>query len=150
MRRLIILMTLFAVFTLPLQASDGMVIVQSNHTVAETMDRFEKAVRGAGMGVFARIDHAKGAAKVDMQLAPTELIIFGSPKLGTQLMLSNQRIGLDLPLKALVWQDEKGMVWLGYTSPDYLLGRFGITDRAKAQQKMTGALGKFAAAATAP
>ena len=150
MRRFIVLFALFAVASLPLQANDGMVTVQSKHTVAETMDRFEKAVRAAGMGVFARIDHAGGAAKVGMQLTPTELIIFGNPKLGTQLMQSNPRIGLDLPLKALVWQDEKGMVWLGYTSPDYLLSRFGITDRAKAQQMMTGALGKFAAAATAP
>ena len=150
MRRLIILLTLFAVFTLPLQAGDGMVTVQSQHSVADTMDRFEKAVRAAGMGVFARIDHAKGAAKAGMQLAPTELIIFGNPKIGTQLMQSNQRIGLDLPLKALVWQDAKGMVWLGYTGPDHLLGRFDITDRAELQKKMTGALGKFAAAATGP
>jgi uncharacterized protein (DUF302 family) len=146
----IMLLALFTVSSLPLQADDGLVVVQSSHGVAETMDRFEKAAREAGMGVFARIDHAKGAAKAGMELPPTELIIFGNPKIGTRLMQSNRLIGIDLPLKALVWQDENGVVWLGYSSPDDLLGRYGIEELPELQNKMTGALGKFAAAATSP
>ena len=85
-----------------------------------------------------------------MELPPTELIIFGNPKIGTRLMQSNRLIGIDLPLKALVWQDENGVVWLGYSSPADLLGRYGIEELPELQNKMTGALGKFAAAATSP
>lgn len=148
MRKILLLVVLGTVFSLPLSAGDGLVSAPSKFSVGETMDRFEQAVQAAGMSVFARIDHAKGAAKADMQLAPTELIIFGNPKIGTKLMQSNQRIGIDLPLKALAWQDGQGKVWLDYLQPSDLLARFGIADQPDIQQKMTGALAKFAAAAT--
>jgi uncharacterized protein (DUF302 family) len=130
------------------QADEGLVNVRSQFDVPQTLDRFAAAAKGAGLKIFARIDHAKGAASVGQTLRPTELLIFGSPKVGSGVMTSDQRAGIDLPLKALAWQDAEGVVWLSYTRPDFMFGRFGITDRAKIQQKMTGALAKFAKAAT--
>jgi uncharacterized protein (DUF302 family) len=131
-------------------AESGLVRQASAFSVPETADRFVAAAQKAGLNIFARIDHAAAAAKVEMQLRPTQLIIFGSPKVGSALMTSDQRVGIDLPLKALVWQDAAGKVWLSYNSPDYLLGRFAIENRPEVKQKITGALSKFAAAATKP
>ncbi|MEW8436322.1 MAG: DUF302 domain-containing protein [Candidatus Thiodiazotropha sp.] len=131
-------------------ADSGLVNVSSQFSVGETADRFASAATGAGLKVFNRIDHAAGAAKVGKTLRPTELIIFGSPKVGTALMTSDQRIGIDLPLKALVWQDAEGKVWLSYTNPDYLFGRFSINDREKVKGNVSGALKKFAKHATQP
>lgn len=143
-------------FTLPLlalptaQADDGLVNLRSQFDVSQTLDRFEAAAKGAGLKVFTRIDHAKGAASVGKTLRPTQLLIFGSPKVGTGVMSSNQRAAIDLPMKALAWRDAEGVVWLSYTRPAYMLGRFGIDDRPKIQQKMSNALAKFAKAATQP
>ncbi|MEJ2592142.1 MAG: DUF302 domain-containing protein [Candidatus Thiodiazotropha sp.] len=131
-------------------ADGGLVNVPSRFSVQETADRFAAAAEQAGLKLFARIDHAAGAEKVGMPLRPTQLIIFGSPKVGTAIMTSDQRAGIDLPLKALAWQDAEGKVWLSYNSPDYLFGRFAIEDRAPVKQKITGALAKFAKAATQP
>ncbi len=130
------------------QADNGLISVRSAHGVQETADRFAKAAEQAGLKIFARIDHAAGAAKTGQSLRPTELIIFGSPKVGTALMTSDQRIGIDLPLKALAWQDAEGEVWLSYNSADALLGRFAIEDRDAVKQKISGALANFARAAT--
>lgn len=124
-------------------ADDGMIVKTSDFDVTKTLDRLGIALERAGITVFARIDHAKGAKKVGLDLAPTALIIFGNPKLGTPLMQSNQRIGLDLPLKALAWQEADGSVKLGYTDPAWLAKRHGIADRDPVFQKMTGALNKF-------
>ncbi|MEW8563990.1 MAG: DUF302 domain-containing protein, partial [Candidatus Thiodiazotropha sp.] len=131
-------------------ADSGLVNLSSQFSVGETADRFASAATGAGLKVFNRIDHAAGAAKVGKTLRPTELIIFGSPKVGTALMTSDQRIGIDLPLKALVWQDAEGKVWLSYNSPDHLFSRFAINDREKVKQNVTAALKKFARHATQP
>jgi len=122
---------------------DGMIVKTSDFGVTKTLDRLGIALERAGITVFARIDHAKGAGKVGLELAPTALILFGNPKLGTPLMQSNPRIGLDLPLKALAWQDADGSVKLGYTDPAWLAGRHGITDRDPVFRKMAGALDKF-------
>jgi len=89
----------------------------------ETMDRLEAAVRSKGMTVFARIDHAAGAASVGLELLPTELLIFGNAKAGTPLMQVNQAIGLDLPLKALVWQDAAGTTFLSFEDPRWIVSR---------------------------
>ncbi len=145
---LLLLLTLLTVTAV--QADAGLENVPSQFSVQDTADRFAEAVEKAGLMIFARIDHAAGAAKVEMSLRPTQLIIFGSPKVGTALLTSDQRIGIDLPLKALAWQDAEGKVWLSYNSPDYLLGRFAIEDRAPVKRKITGALAKFAATATQP
>ncbi|MEW8246629.1 MAG: DUF302 domain-containing protein [Candidatus Thiodiazotropha endolucinida] len=132
------------------QADTGLINVQSQFGVKKTADRFAAAATEAGLKVFNRIDHAAGAAKVGKSLRPTQLIIFGSPKVGTALMTSDQRVGIDLPLKALVWQDAEGKVWLSYNSPDHVFNRFAIDDRPKVKGKVTGALDKFARHATQP
>ena len=130
-------------------ADDGLISVQSVYTVDQTLDRFERAARDKGMTVFARIDHAAGAAKVDKVLRPTELLIFGNPKAGTPLMQSRQTVAIDLPMKALAWADSGGQVWLTYNDPGYLVQRHGITDRDALVEKMRRVLGELSAAATA-
>jgi uncharacterized protein (DUF302 family) len=106
-------------------AAEGLVAVKSPHSAQETMDRLEAAVKQRGLNVFARIDHAAGALKVGKSLRPTELLIFGNPQGGTPLMECAQTAGIDLPLKALVWQDESAQVWLGYNDPAFLAQRHG-------------------------
>ena len=98
-------------------AADGLVTVRSSYSPKETMKRLETEVKAKGLTVFARIDHAAGAAEVGLALRPTELLIFGNAKGGTALMQSVQTIGIDLPLKILIWQDEAGGTWLSYNDP---------------------------------
>src|SRR6516164_546572 len=98
-------------------AADGLTTIPSSYGPKETMDRLEAEIKAKGMTVFARIDHAAGAAQAGLSLRPTEVLIFGNAKAGTPLMQSNQTIGIDLPLKALVWQDADGKVWLSYNEP---------------------------------
>jgi uncharacterized protein (DUF302 family) len=104
-------------------AEDGLVTVAGNFSVRESLDRLEADLKAKNITVFARIDHAAGAASVAMPLRPTELLIFGNPKAGTPLMQANQTIGIDLPLKILAWQDAGGKVWLTYNDPHWLAGR---------------------------
>ena len=130
--------------------ADGLTTLKSPHNVSATMDRFENAVREAGLAVFARIDHGEQAVSVDLKLRPTQLLIFGSPKVGTLLMQSSQRIGIDLPLKGLVWEDAEGQVWLGYLPAANLLDRYAIADRPKIQARMTELLDKLAQTAIMP
>jgi len=111
--------------------STGIVIKQSAFSVKATMDRLEAILKKKGITVFARIDHAAGAARVKKELAPAEIIIFGNPKIGTPLMQSNIVAGLDLPLKALVYSDGAGKVFLAYNHPGYLSRRHAIKDRKK-------------------
>src|SRR3984893_759997 len=101
-------------------AADGLTTMRSSRGPADTMNRLEAAVKAKGMTVFARIDHAAGAAEGGLSLRPTEVLIFGNAKAGTPLMQSVQTIGLDLPLKALVWQDPSGDTWLSYNDPAWL------------------------------
>jgi len=107
-------------------AADGLIAVKSPFSVKETMNRFEKLVKQKGLNMFARIDHAAGAAKIGKALRPTELLIFGNPQGGTPFMECAQTVGIDLPLKALVWKDASGQVWLGYNDPAYLAQRHGV------------------------
>ena len=131
-------------------AADGLTTIRSNYGPKETMNRLEAEVKAKGMTVFARIDHAAGAAEVGMSLRPTELLIFGSPKGGTPLMQSAQTIGIDLPLKALVWQDASGNTWLSYNDPGWLAKRHGLGNEAQATvNALTAGLGALAKAATA-
>jgi uncharacterized protein (DUF302 family) len=113
-------------------ADDGLVTVASQHSVKDTLDRLEADLKAKGVTVFARIDHAAGAATVAMPLRPTELLIFGSPKGGTPLMQSRQTIGIDLPLKILAWQDANGKVWLTYNDPGWLAQRHRLGAEAQA------------------
>lgn len=109
-------------------AADGLVAVKSPHGAKATMDRLEKLVQQRGLNVFARIDHAAGAAKVGKSLRPTEVLIFGNPQGGTPFMECAQSVGIDLPLKALVWEDAAGQVWLGYNEPAFLARRHGVAE----------------------
>lgn len=109
-------------------AADGLITVKSSHSAKATMDRLEKIVKERGMTVFNRIDHAGGAAKIGKKLRATELLIFGNPAGGTPLMECEQTTGIDLPLKALVWEDAAGQVWLGYNDPAFLAHRHGAAN----------------------
>ena len=106
-------------------AADGLIAVKSPYSAKETMNRLEELAKEKGLNVFARIDHAAGAAKIGKTLRPTEVLIFGNPKGGTPFMECAQSVGIDLPLKALVWEDASGQVWLGYNDPVYLAQRHG-------------------------
>ena len=127
-------------------AADGLVTTPSTMSVADTMDKFEKIVSGKGMKVFSRVNHTAGAKSIGQELRPTQLLIFGNPKGGPPLMKCSQSFGIDLPLKALVWEDAKGKVWLGVNDMDMLAKRHNATD-CPAVAKVKGALGKFMAAA---
>ena len=131
-------------------ANSGLISVKSSHDVKTTADRLENALKQKGMNVFLRINHAQGAQKVGKELRPTELIIFGNPKVGTPLMQCRQSVAIDLPQKALIWQDDNGQVWLSYNNPDYLVKRHDIAGCDAVIKKIKGALGKFAKAATGP
>lgn len=131
-------------------SADGLITTRSSFGPEETMRRFEAEVRGRGMTVFAHIDHAAGAAAVGMPLRPTDLLIFGAAKGGTPLMQSVQTIGIDLPLKALVWQDEAGTTFLSYNDPVYLTHRHELDESAgPVVEGMSNALRAIAAKATA-
>jgi uncharacterized protein (DUF302 family) len=106
--------------------SNGMIHWRSVHSVSETLARLEELLRSKGLAIFARIDHSGEAAKVGLEMRPTELLIFGSPKAGTPLMIAAPTLALDLPLKALVWQDAEGKVWLSANTPEYLEYRHGV------------------------
>ena len=104
-------------------AADGLVATRSPMSAKATADKFEELAKQRGLSVFGRIDHAAGAAKVGKSLRPTELIIFGSPQSGTPFMECSQTVGIDLPLKALIWEDSASQVWLGYNDPTFLATR---------------------------
>jgi uncharacterized protein (DUF302 family) len=107
-------------------AADGLISLKSPYTTEETMDRLESIVKQRGLIVFARIDHAAGATKIGKSLRPTEVMIFGNPQGGTPFMECAQSIGIDLPLKALVWKDESEQVWLSYNDPAFLAERHEV------------------------
>jgi uncharacterized protein (DUF302 family) len=108
-------------------SADGLLAVKSPHSPMETLDRLETLLKQKGMTIFARIDHAAGAVKVGKTLRATELLIFGNPQSGTPFMECSQTVGIDLPLKALVWEDASGQVWLGYNDPEFLAQRHGVS-----------------------
>jgi uncharacterized protein (DUF302 family) len=119
------LVLLGAWVTSPAHAADGLTAVKSPHSAKDTMGRLEDTVKQRGLTVFARVDHTAGAAKIGKTLRPTEVLIFGNPQGGTPLMECEQTVGIDLPLKALVWEDATGQVWVGYNDPAYLGQRHG-------------------------
>jgi uncharacterized protein (DUF302 family) len=131
-------------------ADNGIISIKSSHDVKTTVDRLENKLREKGMSVFIRINHAEMAQKVGKKLRPTELIIFGNPKVGTPLMQCGQSVGIDLPQKALIWQDEGGQVWLSYNDPKYLANRHSIKGCSEVIKKIEKAQGNFARLATMP
>ncbi len=124
-------------------AADGLTTLRSSYGPHDTMNRLEAEVKARGMTVFARIDHAAGATGAGLSLRPTEVLVFGNAKGGTPLMQSVQTIGIDLPLKALVWQDASGVTWLSYNDPAWLAQRHGLAG------EISTAIGNLSAALAA-
>ena len=120
--------TIFAVASTAAHAADGLVEFKSPYSAKQTMDRMENVVKERGLRMFVRVDHAAGAASVGRSLRPTEVMVFGSPQGGTPLLECGQTVGIDLPLKALVWEDTSGQVWLGFNDPAYVATRHGVQD----------------------
>ena len=114
-------------------AADGLMALKSPYPAKETMNRFEDNAKQRGLTIFARIDHAAGATRIGKALRPTEVLIFGNPQGGTPLMECAQTMGIELPLKALVWEDAQGQVWLGYNDPAWLVSRHGAAECPAAQ-----------------
>ena len=128
---------------------DGLTTVASQYGPRDTADRLVAAVTTRGMAVMARIDHAAAAASVGMELRPTEVLVFGNPRAGTPLMQMAQTIGIDLPLRALVWQDADDATWLSYNVPQWLASRhLAPTGGSPAVDGMTQALAAVAKEAT--
>jgi uncharacterized protein (DUF302 family) len=123
-------------------SDNGLVTLQSAHDFATTLDRLTTALEGKA-AIFARIDHAAGAASAGLALRPTTLVVFGNPKGGTPLMQAAQTAGIDLPLKALIWQDEGGAVHLSYNDPAWIAARHGLG--AAVQQEVAGLAAALAA-----
>jgi len=123
---------------------NGLIHLPSKHSVDDTMRRLEALLKEKGVALFARIDHSGEAAKVGLEMRPTKLLIFGSPKAGTPLMQAAPTVAIDLPLKALFWQDAEGKVWLTYNDPAYLQRRHGIP--AELLPNIAGVSGLFAKA----
>jgi uncharacterized protein (DUF302 family) len=128
--------------------SEQLVTLESKFGVKETLDRLAAELDKRGIKVAARIDHAAGAKAVGMELPPTEVLMFGNPKLGTPLMQSTPAIGIDLPMKMLAWQDKAGKVWIGYAAPEALKARHGTADRDEQFKAMAAALDGLAKAAS--
>jgi uncharacterized protein (DUF302 family) len=124
-------------------ADNRLIVKRSPHSVAATLDRLTDALNTRGIGVVARVDHAGAAQKIGQALKPTQLLIFGNPKLGTPLMQSNRRIGLELPMKVLAWEDDAGQVWLAYVKPDVLKSEYSVSGRDDAFREMAQALEKL-------
>ena len=141
-----ILAVLFFVGTV--QAADGLIEIKSANSVKDTITKLEAIAKERGLNIFARIDHAAGAQKIGKTLRPTELLIFGNPQGGTPLMECAQTAGIDLPLKALAWQDASGQVWLGYNDPQFLAARHGAKDCGPVAAGLRNALDGLAGAST--
>jgi uncharacterized protein (DUF302 family) len=124
----------------------GIVSIASRHPAGETMDRLEADLRARGFTIFARIDQQKEAEQVGLRLRPTELLLFGNPKAGTLWMQAHPSVALDLPLKALVWQDDDGRVWITFDAPAYLGHRHGLTTDQVTQMEGVRAIFDRAAA----
>jgi uncharacterized protein (DUF302 family) len=106
--------------------NNGIIDRPSNHSVEHTVDRLKSILQAKGVTLFALVDHSGEAEKIGMKMRPTKLLIFGSPKSGTPLMLAAPSVAIDLPLKILVWEDREGKAWISYNSPEYLQRRHGL------------------------
>ena len=133
---------------IPVEAADGVVNVPSAFNVEETADRMEIILKKKGMTIFNRIKHSEGAGKVGIELRDTELIIFGNPKVGSPLMKCQQSVAIDLPQKALIWEDDKAKVWISYNNPKYLGKRHNITGCEEVISKIEKALAGIAKSAS--
>ncbi len=147
MKPVLLIFLFFTMSTLGL-ASEGLITLKSNHSVEHTSDNLVNALKSKGMTVFKVIDHQKGGQSVGKELRPTTVVIFGNPKIGTSLMQCAQTAAIDLPQKALIWEDEKGLVWYLYNDPQYMFKRHHIKGCEQPLNKITHALANFAKAVT--
>jgi uncharacterized protein (DUF302 family) len=145
--RLAIAMAMALALSLPAKAADELTVKPSNHTVKQTVDRLTAALKDKGIAPVARVDHASAAKAAGLELKPTEVLLFGNPRLGTPLMQASRHIAIDLPMKVLVWEDDAGKVWIGYTAPDTLRARYKIDGKDDVLKTMAGALEAFTSAA---
>ncbi len=148
MRLLILLLALSILLSSNTYANSGLISIKSAHSVKTTAGRLINTLKLKGMTLFARINHGAAAHKVGKPLRPTELVIFGNPNVGTLLMQCSQSVAIDLPQKALIWEDESGQVWYSYNSPKYLAERHKINGCEEVINKVTHALENLAKAAT--
>jgi uncharacterized protein (DUF302 family) len=123
-----------------MKAGDGIISKASKYSVPETLDRVDALLRSKGIKIFVRVDHSGEAEKAGLKMPPTQLLIFGNPKGGTPIMLAAPTAAIDLPLKALAWEDSDGKVWLSYNDPEYLKKRYGLTDEQIKTIAGTGSL----------
>ena len=128
-------------------AADKLVVKESTRSVKETADALAQALESKGIKLVARVDHAAGAKSAGLEMASSEVLMFGNPKLGTPLMQANPEIGADLPMKVLIWQDAGGKVKIGYTAPDTLKARYGIAGKDEVFAAMGKALDGLTATA---
>jgi len=142
------LFTLLTINTLSHAGPAGLINKTSKFNVTETINRLETVLKKKGITVVTRWSHSDRARDIGITLRPTELILFGNPKLGSQFFTSQQTSGIDLPMKALAWEDETGQVWLSYNDPEYITTRHNINDRDKVSNKMKNALNKLTNIAT--
>ena len=147
MKKLLMVISIILIFAMQTWAADGMISVQSDFTVKETTDRLESILREKGMNIFNRIKHSKSAGNVGIELRETELLIFGNPNVGSPLMKCQQSVAIDLPQKALVWEDHKSKVWISYNDPTYLEKRHGISGCGELISKIKKALSGITKAA---
>lgn len=144
----ILIATLMALaLSLPAIAAEDLATKPSKYGVKETVDRLTAALKEKGISPVARVDHAAAAKAAGLDLKATEVLLFGNPKLGTPLMQANRHIAIDLPMKVLIWEDDAGKVWIGYTRPETLKARYKIDGRDDAWKAMAGALEAFTGAA---
>ena len=141
MKNVMLLLSLLSAlfFTSLINASESYISKKSPYSVQQTLDRLDSILKSKGISVFTRVDHGAGAKSVGQSLQTSQLLIFGNPKLGSPLMREAPMMGLELPMKALAWEDTKGQVWLSYLKPSVLESRHGLKNKAVIE-KMTKAL----------
>ena len=150
MARIGTLLLVLTIFVINAHAVEGLISIKSSHGVKQTADRLVNTLNSKGMKVFNRVNHSAGAKGVGIDLRPTELLVFGNPKVGAPLMRCGQSIAIDLPQKALIWEDAAGAVWITYNDPDYLAARHDIKGCNDVLAKVRNALKNFANAAAGP
>lgn len=146
MKKILLVICTF-VFANSVLASEGITSLESNYSVKVTADRFEEILKSEGLTLFARVDHSQNASTVSLELAPTEVIIFGNPMVGTPLMQCSKSVAIDLPQKALFWEDSEGKVFLSYNNPQFLKERHSINGCESVINQISGVLDKLSKAA---
>ncbi|MCF6359439.1 MAG: DUF302 domain-containing protein [Cyclobacteriaceae bacterium] len=148
MKKKTLLLAAIIFVSLSSHGQSGMTKIATSNTVEATVKKLTNVLNSKGLHVFSVIDHKKGAESASMELRPTTVIIFGNPAVGTKLMNCDQSIGIDLPMKFLVWQDKEGKNWVGYYKPSMFANKYDLELCQAVLEKMDGALAKFASLGT--